>query len=305
MNRREMDGMRKKIVAAALLLVASLGAGYETIVAHDGVATRGKSNRLYMELSDRQCAFLAATRAERERTIADAGAREALASGSRCAVDGVTNFRDLGGLRGYGGKSVRKGILFRSGRFDMISPFGRELLVKELGIRTDLDLRGEVETSGLNGVSPLGTNVYWRLVPLLAYDAIESTEGRKWMKEALDVVFDRRNWPVAFHCKTGKDRTGTLAFVILALLGVSEDDICLDWEVTAFYVPELSRMNHVGRYDRLLSYILRLPGADLCEKVENYVLSLGFSVEAVESFRRDMLEVAVVSICDCVAADVS
>lgn len=282
--------MRIADARAVGIVAALVGMCGMVVSAAQGGAPLWKPDRLYMELSDVQRAFMSVPRAERERIIADADERVKLVSGSKCAVGGIINFRDVGGLRGYGGKTVRRGVLFRSGRFDQIASSGREMLVSELGIRTDLDLRSKAETVQLCGMSPLGTNVQWRLVPLLAYDRIDSDKGRKQMREALGVVFDRSNWPIAFHCKTGKDRTGTLAFMLLALLGVAEDDICLDWEVTAFYVPELSRMDHPGRYDRLLSYIRGLSGKDLREKAQGYVLSLGFPMATIESFRHDMLE---------------
>lgn len=282
--------MRIADARAVGIVAALVGMCGMVVFAAQDVAPFWKSGRLYMELSDAQRAFMSVPRADRERIIADADERVKLVSGSKCAVGGIINFRDIGGLRGYGGKMVRRGVLFRSGRFDQISSGGREMLVNELGIRTDLDLRSKEETVQLCRMSPLGTNVQWRLVPLLAYDLIDSDQGRKQMREALGVVFDRKNWPIAFHCKTGKDRTGTLAFMLLALLGVAEDDICLDWEVTAFYVPELSRMDHPGRYNRLLSYIRGLSGKDLREKTQGYVLSLGFPITTIESFRHDMLE---------------
>ena len=39
---------------------------------------------------------------------------------------------------------------------------------------------------------------------------------------------------VYFHCAGGADRTGTLAFLIEALLGVSESDLSKDYELTTF-----------------------------------------------------------------------
>ena len=39
---------------------------------------------------------------------------------------------------------------------------------------------------------------------------------------------------VYFHCAGGADRTGTLAFLIEALLGVSESDLSKDYELTSF-----------------------------------------------------------------------
>ena len=39
---------------------------------------------------------------------------------------------------------------------------------------------------------------------------------------------------VFFHCAGGADRTGSLAFLIEALLGVSESDLSKDYELTTF-----------------------------------------------------------------------
>ena len=42
------------------------------------------------------------------------------------------------------------------------------------------------------------------------------------------------NEVVYFHCIGGADRTGTLAFMIESLLGVSETDMDIDYELTSF-----------------------------------------------------------------------
>ncbi|MBQ9758590.1 MAG: tyrosine-protein phosphatase, partial [Opitutales bacterium] len=50
-------------------------------------------------------------------------------------VPGVKNFRDLGGLVGLGERTVRRGLVFRSAKFDKILPEG-EAVLDALGIRT-------------------------------------------------------------------------------------------------------------------------------------------------------------------------
>jgi protein-tyrosine phosphatase len=45
---------------------------------------------------------------------------------------------------------------------------------------------------------------------------------------------DRANYPIYFHCSGGADRTGSLAWVLNAVLGVSRHETETDWEVT-FY----------------------------------------------------------------------
>ena len=229
--------------------------------------------------------FLSASRAERARIIGDAEARAELAKGTAQEIDGVFNFRDLGGKRGLDGRLVRPRRLYRSARFDQVTGVGRRELTDGFGIRFDLDLRTPKEVAMLGGRSPLGTNVTWKLVPFESYAGAGSVRGRKAMRTALKTVFSPGNWPLAFHCKTGKDRTGTLAFVLLSLLGVDEETICLDWERTAFHVPELSRMDHPPRYDRMLDYFMSLPGTNLTAKTEGYVRSLGFSAAEIDAFR--------------------
>lgn len=243
----------------------------------------------FVGLTPVQRKFLVLPRAERARIMADAVSRAELAKGTVQEIDGVFNFRDLSGVRGLDGRQVCPRRLYRSARFDQVTDEGRRELTKRLRIRTDLDLRGMGEVSQLNGCSPLGTNVVWKLVPLQAYADAGLASGRQAMRDALQNVFCTANWPLAFHCKTGKDRTGTLAFVILALLGVDEEAICLDWERTAFHVPELSRMDHPARYDRMLSYFQSLPGTNLTAKVEGYVRSLGFSAQEILDFREKLL----------------
>ena len=236
-----------------------------------------------------RAAFSCLTRAERGKILEDAGMRKVLADGTPYEVDGVFNFRDLGGKVGLDGRPVRNGILYRSARFDQVTDSGRRRIVGELGVRTDLDLRGKSELV-VKDASPLGEGIRFELQPIPLYEGIFSENGRAAFARALKIAMDERNWPLAFHCKTGKDRTGTLAFVLLALLGVDEEKICLDWELTAFHVPELSRLSHAPRYDRLLASFMELSGATLCEKVEGYVRSLGISKRKISEFRERMLE---------------
>jgi len=236
-----------------------------------------------------RAAFPGLPRTERLRILEDPDARKTLATGTPQEVDGVFNFRDLGGKTGLDGRRVRTGLLYRSARFDEVTDAGRRRIIGELGVRTDLDLRKADELK-VKDASPLGSDVNWKFVPIPAYAGIFSADGRKAFAQALRIAMDAANAPLAFHCKTGKDRTGTLAFVLLALLGVDEEAICLDWEVTAFHVSELSRLRHEPRYDRLLAAFEELPGATLREKVEGYVRSLGFSDGEISAFRDRMLE---------------
>jgi protein-tyrosine phosphatase len=65
------------------------------------------------------------------------------------ALDGVLNFRDLGGYRTADGSSVRWRRLFRSDDLAGLTTAGR---LRELGIRTVVDLRHLDEVPGLGRV---------------------------------------------------------------------------------------------------------------------------------------------------------
>jgi protein-tyrosine phosphatase len=53
--------------------------------------------------------------------------------------------------------------------------------------------------------------------------------------EVITHAADPANHPMVFHCTAGKDRTGLMAMLLLGALGVSDDDIVTDYELTTHY----------------------------------------------------------------------
>ena len=54
------------------------------------------------------------------------------------------------------------------------------------------------------------------------------------LKNIFTKLADSSSYPVYFHCNAGADRTGTLAFLLNGLLGVSYADLIKDFELTTF-----------------------------------------------------------------------
>lgn len=222
-------------------------------------------------------------------------------------AQGVGNFRDLGGWKTADGKQVRQNRVFRSAglRFSSkqvgslfrakvklgerrVTAAGIKTLREDFRIRTDLELRSERETMGMVD-SVLGKDVQWRCVPFVAYDFIDDlSRGRQKFAEIFRIFLDEKNYPVLFHCSGGRDRTGTLAFLLNGLLGVSEDDLCRDWEFSVFAGQGKTFSSDLVA--RLCAYLNGLPGANFREKVESYAKSCGITDDELGKFRSLMLE---------------
>ena len=184
---------------------------------------------------------------------------------------------------------LEKGVKVRIPGPNRLDGPTRDYLVNTLGIKTDIDLRSDGECYGMAG-SPLGPSVQWMHYSSSQYDGMQTKHGKDAFKKVFEVFLDEKNYPIDFHCIAGQDRTGAVAFILNGLLGVDEDQLYLDWEATGFWNKSTS-LRHATRFDKLVSgFEKRVPGADIREKTENYVLSLGFTKDDIEKFRSIMLE---------------
>ena len=194
----------------------------------------------------------------------------------------ASNVRDLGGWDCDGG-TVNYGKLIRGGE---ISSADRDVLVHQAGIRRELNLRGS-ETD--NTVSPLGDEIYFfRPQSFSPY-----TLNNAYMPDILRYVIEAviHNEPVYFHCYAGADRTGTLAFILEALLGVSQSDIDKDYELTMFHTNTISRTrNNTSFYKKLIDDVEALSGDTLRNKLIIYALSKGITVSELNKFRSMMID---------------
>ncbi len=178
---------------------------------------------------------------------------------------------------------------YRPGR-NVITAEMQSYMVDVLGIRSDIDLRSDVECIGMSG-SPLGPRVTWYHYSSGAYAGMAAEFGRNAFRDVFSVFLKEDNYGIDFHCIAGQDRTGAVAFILNGLLGVAEEELWLDWESTGFWNPSAG-FNHKDLFDHLVRVFRELPGADMREKCENYVISLGFTSDDIAKFREIMLEPA-------------
>lgn len=197
------------------------------------------------------------------------------------------NVRDLGGWACDGG-TVKYGKLFRGG---YVTSADRAVLVEQLGIQHELDLRGANE-GGLTA-SPLGGDV--RYTCAAAYAWYSLTPADAW-KANLRCVFDAvtHNEPVYFHCAAGADRTGTLACVLEGLLGMSQSDIDKDYELTTFYsgsdTDANARRRNEAEWSGLISALNSKSGSTFRDKCVTFAAELGFTADKINAFRAAMID---------------
>lgn len=177
-------------------------------------------------------------------------ASESTTGTERCvALEGCFNFRDLGGYRAAGRKTLRWGMLYRSDGLQRASPADLETFAR-LGLRSVVDLRTaeEVVRQGRIPDGPGRSYCHLPMFDLLppAEDAPSwdrpdfvaaeylriVSEGAPAIAEVLAMLAEADSYPLVYHCFAGKDRTGILSAIVLELLGVGDDDIVSDYALS-------------------------------------------------------------------------
>ena len=156
-------------------------------------------------------------------------------------LDGIKNVRDLGGIITKSGKPIKQGLLYRSKRFDYegdgepeITPKGIEIARNVLKIRTDLDLRHSSEMgTSIDNTSPIGKDVNYVHINSAQYDNFFDS-GKNNESEIMKVFANFDNYPIIFHCVYGADRSGTVAYILGALVGAENDELSKDYELTGW-----------------------------------------------------------------------
>lgn len=214
------------------------------------------------------------------------------------------NIRDMGGRKGLGGRRVRQGMIYRGctlnadswtgdipGR-NRMTPDDIAYMTEVLGVRTDLDLRTTGETGGL-ATSPLGKGVRYIHRSSQSYKWLFSEEdGGKATADNFRVFCDKANYPIYFHCSGGADRTGSLAWILNAVLGVSRHETETDWETT-FYpvIPDADPGDWRGEhyFDEGFGQFGG-PGTPWDGRVILFLKANGITDAEIEAFRAIMLE---------------
>ncbi len=229
------------------------------------------------------------------------GGKSIFAAPRPVELQGGINFRDLGGYITKTGRQVKWGKIYRSADISKLTDQDLVTLIA-LNLKMDCDLRGEKESEAAPDRLPEG--VEYMLLPAgsenigtatASYDrymkGIETADSfmrvfyartdhlAKKYKPMFDALLKLGNdQALLFHCTAGKDRTGIGAALILYVLGVDEETILKDYELTNLYRKEY---NH--------KMIKTLMNKGLSEETANYMMSAQakFLKNAIEAIKND------------------
>ena len=166
-------------------------------------------------------------------------------------MEGLFNFRDLGGYYNAAGKQIRWGKLYRSASLANATSQDIKVL-NNLGIRTVIDFRTDWERHGAPSEysAPQTFNFPLRGNPFnLFFDMISTKKFRAgdvkvyaqdmysfflennsdYFIKMFDILLDKENYPVVFNCVIGNDRSAVAAALILAALDIDMDQIINDY----------------------------------------------------------------------------
>ena len=269
--------------------------------------------------------------------VSKIGSFETIGEGPRnLYVDGVTNFRDMGGWMTSSGTRMNQGILYRGARlnnsystgFDKdskirdeycvvepeITEDGEKVFTDDLKIKTEIDLR-DTNGNGYPGggipgsvdqaptIGSVVDGVTYIAIPMDNSATIE--DNKEEIKEFFEVLANKDNYPIYYHCNIGTNRTGMVSYLIGALCGMSQHDLELDYMFSnlgtiALPTPLSSNRKRTelieltGEYEKNTygaSYVVNsFEGNNLIEKAENCLKDCGVSQETIDAVRKIMMD---------------
>ena len=202
---------------------------------------------------------------------------------------GTDNFRDLGGYATKDGRTVRWGVLYRSGDLAGLTANDRTFF-SHLPIETVIDFRNSEDRLRKPDRLPKGKaiktvnpSVYDVAMSRRQYRKLLQKMGKEDHSEELLITLNRmyvtqftdtfalaikalmvtqpveptgdamlsKSIPAGlYHCSAGKDRTGFMSALLLTILGVPRETIMRDYMASNYY-----RYSRIRRHARLAPFI--------------------------------------------------
>ena len=203
------------------------------------------------------------------------GAQSAISHGgarTACGAGTSTEPQGLGGYRTVDGRSVKWGLLYRSGGLSRLTDADLEKLharkiAKIIDLRSDAEVEKAPDRIPAGAQSlrlPVGSATKLNALTLALKTGDVAGFEESYLREAngefvreftsayaelLRQIADPANRPILWHCTLGKDRAGLGAAIVLLVLGVPQEAVMEDYLLSNTYrAPEMRReMADFGR----------------------------------------------------------
>lgn len=228
----------------------------------------------------------------------------------RLPFDGTKNTRDLGGYPTKNGV-IKFNELYRSDNLKHLTKLDHKM-ISNLSIGHIIDLRHEVERkkdpsnlpdhmnlieiSLITDLYEATSESYYKTVKLNELYLKLLTHSQSVISEILIHILNAKR-PVLFHCTAGKDRTGLISMLLLGILGVGDQDIIANYEVSATYLNyrfdlyNINDENSKFLIESKASYMEKtlIDFYETFKSFENYFELIGISQELTHQFKNKMI----------------
>jgi protein-tyrosine phosphatase len=205
----------------------------------------------------------------------------------RVPLEGAVNFRDIGGYKTGDGREVKWGKVFRSDGLARLTGQDHQTMM-QMGIERVFDFRTKAEVAEAPDKLPEDGSIAHVNLPVThgKFDFVDAMARLKngdsgWLTPdfmvngyicniedyagvwgaVINCIAEPQVPAILFHCTGGKDRTGTCAALILLMLGVDEETVVKDHQLSNVYIAGmLSGINKlIASYgvnpDKLVPYL--------------------------------------------------
>ena len=240
------------------------------------------------------------------------------------------NVRDAGGYMTSSGKRIKQGLVYRGGEIAANTSgwYGSQRYTDDLGntsardshietqtaaskeafrnvmgmvggVEIDLRAQGECGKDGKYNACGFAENgdIAYSRQSLSSYKR-GMDSGKTYVKAIFEAFAQADTKPVYYHCYGGADRTGTVGFLLGAMLGMSYTDLVIDFELTSYSSnPSRNYRSHLrnGPWNEWPGMINDLGWTKANNKTmkqgaEEYLKSCNISQATINKIREIMLE---------------
>ncbi len=200
-------------------------------------------------------------------------------------VRNAHNVRDIGGWNSLYGGTIKYGMLYRSGSLETMNAKGCHDFKENLNVHAELDLRSESRRK----FSAFGEDADFLLLPTDA-GTREMIKKNPTFPQELRWIIDRlkEGKAVDWHCALGCDRCGAVSFLIEGLLGLSEIDLCRDFELSSFKSGYNRPRSHLASMLKFIKTYAQ--GESLQKSFYTYWKSIGLTEEELDFLINHMVQ---------------